>query len=88
MNRESQMEPRFGNKMALSNLNGLIIHDVKTPIPFRGAKTTDSATTSNNEVFTSDYYFFSRQQCAQEPYVPGHQIADDLSISNLVVGQE
>ncbi|KAL7576580.1 hypothetical protein ACA910_018071 [Epithemia clementina (nom. ined.)] len=49
---------------------------------------TPAGNDDNNEVFTSDYYFFSRQQCAQEPYIPGRQIADDLRVSNLVVGQE
>ena len=52
------------------------------------SETTNGVVVGDQEVFTSDYYFFSQQQCAQDPYVPGRQVADDLRISNLIVGQD
>jgi len=38
-------------------------------------------------VFTPDYYYFSAQECAREPYSPGFQAADDLRFSRLTVGK-
>jgi hypothetical protein len=38
-------------------------------------------------VFSSDYYYFSQQICAAEPYMPGLQVADNLRLSNLDVGK-
>ena len=45
------------------------------------------ATPPEPEVFASDYYYFSAQECAREPYSPGFQAADDLRLSKLTVGK-
>jgi hypothetical protein len=42
---------------------------------------------TNAVVFTPDYYFFSEQVCASQPYNPGFQASDNLRLSNLNVGQ-
>jgi hypothetical protein len=49
--------------------------------------TGTGVTLTNAVVFTPDYYFFSDQVCASQPYNPGLQASDNLRLSNLNVGQ-
>lgn len=51
------------------------------------ARLESNTTDAQPEVFTSDYYYFSAQECSKEPYNPGFQASDDLRLSNLVVGR-